>query len=58
MSPLPKEIIAIVSHFAPLFSPRVWPQAQTLLAGALMAPGKRTVSAVLEVLEAVLISRR
>ena len=49
MSPLPQEIITILSLFAPLFSRRVWPQAQTLLVGALLAPGKRTVSAVLEV---------
>ena len=42
MSRLPQEIIMILSLFAPLFSRRVWPQAQTLL-----APGKRTVSAVL-----------
>ena len=49
MPPLPQEIISILSSFAPLFSARVWPQAQTLLVGALLAPGKRTVSAVLEV---------
>ena len=34
-----------MSHVAPIFSARVWPQAQTLLIGALLAPGKRTVSA-------------
>ena len=39
-----------MSHVAPIFSARVWPQAQTLLIGALLAPGKRTVSAVLEVM--------
>ena len=39
-----------LSSFATLFSRRVWPQAQTLLVGALLAPGKRTVRAVLEVL--------
>ena len=50
MRPLPPEIISILSSFAPLFSARVWPPAQTLLVGALLAPGKRTVSAVLEVL--------
>lgn len=50
MRPLPPEIISILSSFAPLFSRRVWPQAQTLLVGALLAPGKRTVSAVLTVL--------
>lgn len=45
MPPLPPEIISILSSFAPLFSARVWPQAQTLLVGALLAAlGKRTVS--------------
>ena len=50
MSRLPKDIISVLSHVAPIFSARVWPQAQTLLLGALLAPGKRTVSAVLEVM--------
>ena len=49
MGPLPKDIIMILSHFAPLFSSRVWPQAQLLLAGALLAPCTRTVSGVLEI---------
>ena len=44
MSRLPKDIISVLSHVAPIFSARVWPQAQTLLIGALLAPGKRTVS--------------
>ena len=50
MGPLPPTIIQIMSHFAPLFSPRVWPHAQVLLTGALLAPGKRTVSALLRVM--------
>ena len=50
MGPLPPTIIQLMSHFAPLFSPRVWPHAQVLLTGAILAPGKRTVSAVLHVL--------
>ena len=36
--------------FAPLFSFRVWPHAQVLLTGAILAPGKRTVSALLRVM--------
>lgn len=36
--------------FASLFSKRVWPHAQRLVAGALLAPGKRTVTAVLRIL--------
>ena len=50
MSRLPEDIISVLSQIAPIFSARVWPQAQTLLLGALLAPGKRTVSAVLEVM--------
>ena len=50
MSRLPEDIISVLSPMAPIFSARVWPQAQTLLIGALLAPGKRTVSAVLEVM--------
>ena len=50
MGPLPPTIIQLMSSFAPLFSPRVWPHAQVLLTGALLAPGKRTVSALLRVM--------
>ncbi len=50
MGPLPPAIIQSMSYFAPLFSFRVWPQAQVLLTGAILAPGKRTVSALLRVM--------
>ena len=50
MGPLPPAIIQSMSYFAPLFSPRVWPHAQVLLTGAILAPGKRTVSALLRVM--------
>ena len=50
MGPLPPTIIQCMSYFAPLFSFRVWPHAQVLLPGALLAPGKRTVRALLRVL--------
>ena len=46
MGSLPPAIIQGMSYFAPLFSSRVWPQAQVLLTGAILAPGKRTVSAL------------
>ena len=36
--------------FCTTFSSRVWPHAQVLLTGAILAPGKRTVSALLRVL--------
>ncbi len=47
MHTLPKEIIQILVPFAPLFSERVWQHAQVLLAGAILAPGKRTVGSAL-----------
>jgi hypothetical protein len=36
--------------YATILSRRVWPHVQVLLAGAILAPGKRTVSAVLRVM--------
>ena len=47
MRTLPKEIIQILVPFAPLFSERVWQHAQVLLAGAILAPGTRTVGSAL-----------
>jgi hypothetical protein len=44
------DLVGLLQTFAPVFSPRVWPYAQALLLGAILAPGKRTVSAVLRVL--------
>jgi DDE superfamily endonuclease len=44
------EFMSMMIAFAPLFSQRVWPQALTLVMGALLAPGKRTVSQVLRVM--------
>src|SRR5215204_3224808 len=47
MRTLPATMIQILSPFAPLFSKRVWQHAQVLLAGAILAPGRRTVSSAL-----------
>ena len=47
MRTLPKEIIQILIPFAPLFSERVCQHAQVLLAGAILAPGTRTVGSAL-----------
>lgn len=47
MSTLPEQILRILYRFAPLFSQRVWSHVQVLLAGAILAPGKRTVSSAL-----------
>lgn len=44
---MPREIIAVLAHFAPLFSQRVFAHVQVLVIGAILAPGKRTVTAVL-----------
>ncbi len=50
MFALPEDIIPILAAFSPLFSTQVWPHAQALLLGAVLTPGKRTVSAVLRTL--------
>lgn len=44
------EILSVLSLFAPLFSHRVWDSAMVLLIGAILAPGKRTVTAILRVM--------
>jgi hypothetical protein len=50
MRTLPKEMIRVLTPFAPLFSERVWQHVQLLLAGAILAPGKkRTVTSALQV---------
>ena len=46
----PAAMLPLVLRFAPLFSRRVWPRAVVLLVGALLAPGPRTVTAVLRVM--------
>jgi hypothetical protein len=40
-------MIRVLTPFAPLFSKRVWQHAQVLLVGAILAPGRRTVSSAL-----------
>jgi hypothetical protein len=50
MLSLPTEIMPIVNAFAPVFSERVWDWVQVMIVGAILAPGKRTVSAVLRVM--------
>ena len=47
MPTLPPAIITLLAPFAPLFSRRVWCHALILVAGTLLAPGKRTVCAAL-----------
>lgn len=47
---LPAEVTACLAQFAPLFTPSVWYHAQVLVVGAIWAPGKRTVTAILSVM--------
>jgi hypothetical protein len=49
MPTLPAELLPLIVTFAPLFSKPVWESAQVLLAGAILALGKRTVTACLRV---------
>jgi hypothetical protein len=47
MRTLPTMMIRVLAPFAPLFSERVFEHVQVLVAGAILAPGKRTVSSAL-----------
>ena len=50
MNLLPEAFVPLILAFAPLFSHLVWTSAMVLVVGAILAPGKRTVSAVLRVM--------
>ncbi len=50
MSTLPTGFADLMLAFAPLFSKRVFQSAQVLLMGAILAIGKRTVTAILRVM--------
>src|SRR5215203_6259288 len=47
MHTLPTTMIRLLEPFAPLFSKRVFKHVQVLVAGAILAPGRRTVSSAL-----------
>lgn len=47
---VPKEFVNLMTTFAPLFTKRVWQHVQVLLVGAILSPGKRTITAVLRVM--------
>ena len=47
---LPAEIMTVLSLFAPVFSEQVFDWVKVLVVGTILAPNKRTVSAVLRVL--------
>jgi hypothetical protein len=50
MLTLPDEYNTLFTHFGASFSKRIWAMAQLLLVGAIVAPGKRTVTAVLRIM--------
>jgi hypothetical protein len=50
MTTVPTRFAAVILCFARLFRQRTWRWAEELLAGALLAPGRRTVASVLRVL--------
>src|SRR5688572_32605386 len=50
MPTLPLAMLEALEPFVPLFSRRIWPRVLVLVAGTLLAPGKRTVTAALRVL--------
>jgi DDE superfamily endonuclease len=50
MLTVPIELRQLIVRFAHLFSKRVWEHAKVLVVGAILAPGKRTVTAALRVM--------
>ena len=50
MLSLPIAFTGVIGVFAPVFSRPVWQHVKVLLAGAVLAPGKRTVTAVLQIM--------
>jgi hypothetical protein len=46
---LPARFAAVILCFAPLFQQRSWRHAQVLLIGAILAPGRRTVTSILRI---------
>lgn len=49
MPTLPLELTSLIVGFAPLFSKPVFKRVQVLIVGAILSPGKRTVTAALRV---------
>ena len=47
MFSLPTEFVVLLDAFRPLFSPSVWQWAQTLVMGAILCQGNRTVASCL-----------
>jgi len=49
MVSLPSRFAAAVPCFAPLLLKRIWRHAEVLLVGAILAPGRRTVTSILRI---------
>src|SRR3990172_1838080 len=50
MPALPADIAVVIAMFAPLFSQPTFEHVKLLVVGAILAPGRRTVAAVLRIL--------
>ena len=50
MLSLPITFTSVIGVFAPVFSQPVWQHVKVLITGAVLAPGKRTVTAVLPIM--------
>jgi len=50
MVSLPPVIMNMLNPFAPVFDKRTWEKVQMLVVGAILSPGKRTVSSALRVM--------
>ena len=50
MPTLPSDYLSLIQVFAPYFSNCIWQHAQVLLVGAILVPGRRTVTAVLRIM--------
>ena len=50
MLTLPKEIMAVFTPFTQIFNHRIWDMVQLMVVGAILAPGKRTVTSILQVM--------
>lgn len=50
MRSLPTTLISVLAVFAPVCSKPVWPPVNVRITGAILAPGRRTVTAALQVL--------
>jgi hypothetical protein len=50
MLTLPTEFLSVIAVFAPVFSKPVWPHVKVLSTGAVLAPGRRTGTAILVIM--------